>query len=158
MLQKSKPLLLRLLISLLTGQHCTSNELCNQGIFISNSEVRSIWLGNKLENVKKCLKFLAVKPTKDGFILSDAQVSALEKKSEDIDYGEIKTAHTGALESQSTLYIVNLKGVCGIYQKTFEDTYRQVAFCKFYTTKMPITSADVFKSLRVIFAVCCENG
>jgi len=37
----------------------------------------------------------------------------------------------------------NLKGVGRIYQQTFVDTYCKVAFCKLYTTKTPITAADV---------------
>lgn len=35
------------------GQHRTSNELRKQGVFISGSGVRSIWLRNNLENFKK---------------------------------------------------------------------------------------------------------
>lgn len=31
----------------------------------------------------------------------------------------------------------------GIYQQTFVDTYSKVAFAKLYTTKTPITAADV---------------
>lgn len=38
------------------GQHRTSNELCKQGVFISGSGVRSIWLRHNLENFKKRLK------------------------------------------------------------------------------------------------------
>ena len=37
----------------------------------------------------------------------------------------------------------NLKGVGRIYQQTFIDTYAKVAFAKLYTTKTPITSADL---------------
>jgi hypothetical protein len=36
-----------------------------------------------------------------------------------------------------------LKGVGRIYQQTFVDTYSKVAFAKLYTTKTPITSADL---------------
>ena len=37
----------------------------------------------------------------------------------------------------------NLKGVGRIYQQTFVDTYSKVAFAKLYTTKTPITAADL---------------
>lgn len=37
----------------------------------------------------------------------------------------------------------NLKGVSRIYQQTFIDTYSKVAFAKLYTTKTPITAADL---------------
>ena len=35
------------------------------------------------------------------------------------------------------------KGVGRIYQQTFVDTYSKVAFAKLYTTKTPITAADM---------------
>lgn len=57
--------------------------------------------------------------------------------------GEIETAHPGYLGSQDTFYVGTLKGVGRIYQQTFVDTYSKVAFAKLYTTKTPITSADL---------------
>lgn len=36
-----------------------------------------------------------------------------------------------------------IKGVGRIYQQTFVDTYSKVAFAKLYTTKTPITAADL---------------
>ena len=39
-------------------QHRTSNELRKQGVFVSGSGVRSIWLRHDLENLKKRLKSL----------------------------------------------------------------------------------------------------
>lgn len=126
------------------GQHRTSNELRKQGVFISGSGVRSIWLRNNLENFKKRLCALEVKAANDGFILTDAQVAALEKKKHDDEAcGEIETAHPGYLGSQDTFYVGNLKGVGRIYQQTFVDTYSKIAFCKLYTTKTPITAADL---------------
>ena len=126
------------------GQHRTSNELRKQGVFVSGSGVRSIWLRNNLENFKKRLKALEEKIAQEGIILSDAQVAALEKKKHDDEAcGEIETAHPGYLGSQDTFYVGNLKGVGRIYQQTFIDTYCKVAFAKLYTTKTPITAADI---------------
>jgi transposase InsO family protein len=126
------------------GQHRTSNELRKQGIFVSGSGVRSIWLRNNLENFKKRLKALEDKFSNEGLILTDAQVAALEKKKHDDEAcGEIETAHPGYLGSQDTFYVGNLKGVGRIYQQTFVDTYRKIAFAKLYVTKTPITAADM---------------
>lgn len=36
-----------------------------------------------------------------------------------------------------------IKGVGRIYQQTFVDTYSKVAMAKLYTTKTPITAADL---------------
>ncbi|HAT8668708.1 TPA: IS481 family transposase, partial [Legionella pneumophila] len=126
------------------GQQRTSNELRKQGIFVSPSGVRSIWLRYELANFKDRLKALEAKVTSEGIILTEAQVSSLEKKKfDDEACGEIETAHPGYLGSQDTFYVGTLKGVGRIYQQTFVDTYSKVAFAKLYTTKIPITSADI---------------
>ena len=126
------------------GQHRTSNELRKQGVFVSGSGVRSIWLRHGLENFKKRLKALEAKVAQEGIQLNDQQIAALERKHEDdVAYGEIETAHPGYLGSQDTFYVGNLKGVGRIYQQTFIDTYSKVVHCKLYTTKTPITAADL---------------
>lgn len=117
------------------GQHRTSNELRKQGVFISGSGVRSVWLRHNLEKFKKRLK-------------------ALERKaSDDEACGEIETAHPGYLGSQDTFYVGNLKGVGRIYQQTFVDTYSKVAHCKSYVTKTPITAADLLNDRVLPFYV-----
>ena len=126
------------------GQQRTSNELRKRGIFISGSGVRSVWLRHQLANFKARLKALEAKVASEGIILTEAQVSALEKKKfDDEACGEIETAHPGYLGSQDTFYVGTLKGVGRVYQQTFVDTYSKVAFAKLYTTKTPITSADI---------------
>ncbi|WP_139786259.1 integrase core domain-containing protein, partial [Klebsiella pneumoniae] len=76
--------------------------------------------------------------------LNDQQIAALERKHEDdVACGEIETAHPGYLGAQDTFYVGNLKGVGRIYQQTFIDTYSKVVHCKLYTTKTPITAADL---------------
>ena len=126
------------------GQLRASNELRKQGVFVSASGVRSVWVRHQLANFKDRLKALEAKVASEGIILTEAQVSALEKKKHDDEAcGEIETIHPGYLGSQDTFYVGTLKGVGRIYQQTFVDTYSKVAFAKLYTTKTPITSADV---------------
>ena len=121
-----------------------TEQSVKKGVFISGSGVRSVWLRHNLENFKKRLKALEEKVANEGVILSDAQVAALEKKKHDDEAcGEIETQHPGYLGSQDTFYVGNLKGVGRIYQQTFVDTYSKVAFAKLYTTKTPITAADM---------------
>lgn len=68
----------------------------------------------------------------------------MERKHEDdVACCEIETAHPGYLGAQDTFYVGNLKGVGRIYQQTFINTYSKVVHCKLYTTKTPITAADV---------------
>ena len=126
------------------GQHRTSNEFRKRGVFVSGSGVRSIWLRHKLENFKGRLGALEAKVANEGIVLSEAQIAALERKHEDdVACGEIETAHSGYLGAQDTFYVGNLKGVGRIYQQTFIDTYCKVVHCKMYTTKTPITAADL---------------
>jgi transposase InsO family protein len=126
------------------GQHRASNELRKRGVFVSGSGVRSIWLRHGLANFKVRLKALECKVDQEGIILTEAQIVALERKKHDDEAsGEIDTAHPGYLGSQDTFYVGTLKGVGRVYQQTFVDTFSKVAFAKLYTTKTPITSADL---------------
>jgi transposase InsO family protein len=126
------------------GQLRTSNELRKLGVFVSPSGVRSIWLRHNLAHFKARLTALETKVAEEGLILTEAQVQALERKKQDDEAcGEIETAHAGYLGSQDTFYVGTIKGVGRIYQQTFVDTYSKVAFAKLYTTKTPITSADL---------------
>ena len=126
------------------GQVRVSNELRQRGIFVSPSGVRSIWLRNDLASFKRRLMALEKQVAERGIVLTDAQIAALEKKQDDnIAHGEIETAHPGYLGSQDTFYVGTIKGVGRIYQQTFVDTYSKVAMAKRYTTKTPITAADL---------------
>lgn len=126
------------------GQVRVSNELRKKGIFVSPTGVRSIWLRHDLANFKQRLKALEAKMAAEGLILTESQVQALERKKLDDEVsGEIETAHPGYLGSQDTFYVGTFKGVGRVYQQTYVDTYAKVAHCKLYTTKTPITAADL---------------
>jgi transposase InsO family protein len=139
------------------GQARVSNELRKRGVFVSPSGVRCIWLRHDLASFKQRLNALEKKAAEENLIFTEAQLAALERKSDDdVACGEIETAHPGYLGSQDTFYVGTLKGVGRVYQQTFVDTYSKVADCKLYKTKTPITSADLLNDRVLPFFE--ENG
>jgi transposase InsO family protein len=134
------------------GQARAANELRKQGVFVSPAGIRCIWLRNGLESFKKRLRSLEERVAKEGILLTESQLQALEKKKDDdLASGEIETAHPGYLGSQDTFYVGTIKGVGRIYQQTFVDTYSKIAHAKLYTTKTPITAADLLNDKVIPF-------
>ena len=126
------------------GQVRASNELRQRGISISPTGVRGVWIRYGLETFKKRLQALEEKSAREGLVLTEAPLAAMERRRDENEFcGEIETEHPGYLGSQDTFYVGNIKGVGRIYQQTFIDTYSSVAACKLYTMKTPITAADL---------------
>lgn len=141
------------------GQVRASNELRKLGVFISPSGVRSVWLRYGLASMKQRLTALEKKSAEEGLVLTEAQVQALErKKQDDVAHGEIESHHPGYLGSQDTFYVGTIKGVGRIYQQTFVDTYSKWAAAKLYTTKTPITGADLLNDRVLPYFASQEMG
>jgi hypothetical protein len=134
------------------GQLRASNELKKIGVLVSPQGVRYIWLRNNLQRMDQRLTALEEKVAKEGGILTERQLQALEKKKEKLEaIGEIETLFPGYLGSQDTYYVGNIKGVGKIYQQTFVDTYSKVAFAKLYDRKTALTAADMLNDKVVPF-------
>lgn len=127
------------------GQVRLANELRKKGIEVSANGVRGTWIRHGLQTMKLRLRRLEVKAAAEGMILTEAQVAALEKvrAEQEASGEEIETHHPGFLVSQDTFYVGYLKGVGRIYQQTVVDTHSSVAFAKLYTSKVPVTAADI---------------
>ncbi len=127
------------------GQVRVANELRKRGIEVSPAGVRCIWLRHGLESFKKRLRRLEEHVAQTGAVLTEAQLAVLERAQREraSEPDRIETHHPGYLLAQDTMYVGYLKGVGRIYQQTALDTYASVAFAKLYTTKAPVTAADL---------------
>ncbi len=126
------------------GQERTANELNRNNKWnLSGGGVRSVWLRFKLEKKNLRLKRLEEHSRKEGTILSESQVIALENQKEvRQSEGEIETLHSGFLFGQDTYYVGYIKGVGKIYQQTGIDTFSNLGFAKLYQDKTATVAAD----------------
>jgi len=149
------------------GPQRVANQLRLQGVNVSSSGVRGVWLRHELETKHKRLMWLEQKSREKTITLTDEQVRLLERHSAEFRSRHVEASRPGELLNQDTFYWGTLKGVGKVYVQVVIDVACSFAFAKVYTSKMPITACDVLHDRVLPFydrigvtvgAVLTDNG
>jgi transposase InsO family protein len=124
------------------GATRTANELRLSGVTVSGSGVRGVWLRHDLETRHKRLLRLEAKARDTTYVLTEAQITLLERVSPEFQSRHVESSRPGELLNQDTFYWGTLKGVGKVYVQVVVDVFCSVAFAKVYNSKMPVTAVD----------------
>jgi transposase InsO family protein len=125
------------------GQVRVSDQLRLEGIQVSPSTIRNIWLKDGLESKYKRILRLEEQRAGTEIELTEEQIRLLEKANPCFRERNVESLYPGYLLSQDTFMVGVMKGVGRIYLQAVIDTYGSYAFGKLYTSKLPETAADV---------------
>ncbi len=149
------------------GAQRIANKLRLQNVNVSPSGVRGVWLRHELTTHYQRLLRLEAHAQDETLALSDEQIRLLERHSCEFRMRHVEAHAPGELLNQDTFYWGTLKGVGKIYVQVVVDAFCSLTFAKVYTSKMPITAADLlydrvlpfYEALGVpVQAVLTDNG
>jgi transposase InsO family protein len=125
------------------GQVRVSDQLRLEGISVSPTTVRNIWIKEGLETRYKRILRLEEETYGKQIELTEEQIKLLEKANPCYRERHVESTYPGYLLSQDTFSVGVIKGVGRIYLQAVVDTYGSYAFGKLYTSKLPETAVDV---------------
>jgi transposase InsO family protein len=150
------------------GAQRVANQLRLDGITVSPSGVRGVWLRHDLETrLKRLLRLEQAVAQDTTLVLAEEQVRLLERHSVDFRCRHVEASQPGELLNQDTFYWGTLKGVGKVYVQVVVDVFCSFAFAKVYTSKMPVTACDLLSDRVVPFyealggaigAILTDNG
>jgi transposase InsO family protein len=149
------------------GQVRVANDLRLKGMTVSPGGVRNVWLRHDLATRHKRLLRLEATVQEQTLVLTEEQMRLLERHSVDFRLRHVESSRPGELLNQDTFYWGTLKGVGKVYVQVVIDVFCSLAFAKVYTSKIPITAADLlydrvlpfYEQLGVaVGAVLTDNG
>jgi transposase InsO family protein len=150
------------------GAQRVANQLRLEGLTVSPSGVRGVWLRHDLETrLKRLLRLEQAVAQDTTLVLAEEQVRLLERHSVDFRCRHVEASQPGELLNQDTFYWGTLKGVGKVYVQVVVDVFCSFAFAKVYTSKMPVTACDLlydrvlpfYEALSVaIGAILTDNG
>jgi transposase InsO family protein len=125
------------------GQQRIADQLRLEGVVVSASSVRNVWLTEEMETrYKRLLKLEERHAAARGFELTEEQIRLIEKANPCFRERHVESAYPGQLLCRDTFYVGRIKGVGRIYLQAVVDTYSSLAFGKLYTSKRPETTVD----------------
>lgn len=125
------------------GQQRIADQLRLEGMGVSASSVRNIWIKEDMETRYKRLLRLEERATETGFELTEEHIRLIEKANPCFRERRVESSYPGQLLCQDTFYVGRLKGVGRIYLQAVVDTFGSFAFGKLYTSKRPETAVDI---------------
>jgi len=126
------------------GAQRVANQLRLEGLTVSPSGVRGVWLRHDLETrLKRLLRLEQAVAQDTTLVLAEEQVRLLERHSVDFRCRHVEASQPGELLNQDTFYWGTLKGVGKVYVQVVVDVFCSFAFAKVYTSKMPVTACDL---------------
>ena len=125
------------------GQVRVSDQLRLEGISVSPTTVRNIWIKEGLQTKYKRILRLEEETYGKQIELTEEQIKLLEKANPCYRERHVESSYPGYLLSQDTFSVGVIKGVGRIYLQAVVDTYGSYAFGKLYTSKLPETAVDV---------------
>jgi transposase InsO family protein len=150
------------------GAQRVANQLRLEGLTVSPSGVRGVWLRHDLETrLKRLLRLEQAVAQDTTLVLAEEQIRLLERHSVDFRCRHVEAHQPGELLNQDTFYWGTLKGVGKVYVQVVVDVFCSFAFAKVYTSKMPVTACDLlydrvlpfYEALGVaIGAILTDNG
>lgn len=125
------------------GQQRICDELALRGVQLCAATIRNIRVREGLESRYKRLLALEERTCGKEIELTEEQIRLLEKHNPAFRERNVESPHPGYLLCQDTFYVGHLKGVGRVYLQAVVDTFGSFAFAKLYTSKLPITAADL---------------
>ena len=120
-----------------------SDHLRLEGISVSPSTVRNIWIKEDMETRYKRLLRMEEENNGRDVELNEEQIKLLEKANPCFRERKVESLYPGYLLCQDTFLVGTLKGIGRIYLQAVVDTFGSFAFGKLYTSKIPETAVDI---------------
>ena len=114
-----------------------------EGLSVSPSTVRNLWIKEEMETRYRRLLRLEEEKNGQDIDLTEEQIRLLEKANPCFRERHVESLYPGYLICQDTFMVGTIKGIGRIYLQAVIDTYGSYAFGQLYSSKLPEAAVDV---------------